>query len=41
MGVVAGIDWASQTHVGCVIDDAGGGASSGSTSRTTRRRCGR
>jgi hypothetical protein len=23
MGVVAGIDWASETHVCCVIDDAG------------------
>ena len=24
MAVVAGIDWASETHVCCVIDDAGG-----------------
>ena len=24
MGAVAGIDWASETHVCCVIDDAGG-----------------
>jgi hypothetical protein len=24
MGAVTGIDWASQTHVCCVIDDTGG-----------------